>query len=78
MVFKVHFDQVLGRLAQDLADFAVTAKVLLHDVPPVEVWGHIPALDDGAVGDRHATQALRALPAPHGGCDPEVRGRGIC
>ncbi len=63
MVIKVYCDQVLGRPAEDLADFAEATKVLLDYVLLVEGWRHIPALDGGAVGGGHAAQALRALPA---------------
>lgn len=81
VVIKVYYGQVLCRPAEDLTDFAVATKVLLDHVLPVEGWRHVSALDGGAVGGRHAAQALRALPAyalSHRGCDAEVRVWGFC
>jgi len=74
MVMKVHDGQVLGRPTEDLIDFAEAFKVLLDHVLLVEGWRHVPALDGGAVGGTHATQALRALPASLRGCDAGIRG----
>lgn len=63
MVFKVYYGHVLGRPADDLLDSSETSKVLLNHVLLVEVWRNIPAHDGDAVGGRHATQTIRALPA---------------
>lgn len=63
MIIEAYCSQVLGRPTENLTDFAETSKVLLDYVLFVEGWRHIPAIDDGGVCGRHATEALRALPA---------------
>lgn len=81
MIIKVYYDHVLAGPAEDSTDFAKTTKVLLDHVLPVVGWRHIHAPDDGAVGGRHAAQALRALPAyatSRRGCDAEVGVGGFC
>lgn len=63
MVDEGHYGEVLGGPAVDLVDFPKPRKVLLDYVLSVERWRDVLANEGGAVGRRHAAQAVRALGA---------------